>query len=43
MQDEREVCLMEYQEGEEVAAELDEGEILVIMRALNVQRSAKDE
>ena len=34
---------MEEQEGEEVLVEPDEGEMLVIRRALNVQRSTKDE
>jgi len=34
---------MEAKEGEEVVAKPDEGEMLVIKRALNVQRSAKDE
>jgi len=43
MEDEWEVYLVEEQEGEEVVAEPDEEEMLVIRRALNVQRSAKDE
>jgi len=34
---------MEEQEGEVVLAKPDEGEMLVIRRALNVQRSTKDE
>ena len=34
---------MEEQEGEEVTGEPEEGELLVIRRAPNVQRSSKDE
>ena len=34
---------MEDHEEKEVVVEPDEGEMLVIKRALNVQRSAKDE
>jgi len=39
----REICLMEEQEGAEMFIEFDKGEMLVIRRALNVQRSTKDE
>jgi len=38
-----EIHLIEEQDGEEVIAELEEGELLAIRSALNVQRSAKDE
>ena len=37
------VCFMKEQEGEEVFAKPDEGEMLVIRKALNVRESTKDE
>lgn len=43
MKEERKICLMEEEDREEMIVEPDEGEMLVIKRALNVQRSAKDE
>ena len=43
MEDKRELYFMEEQKGEEVIEEPEEGELLVIRRALNVQRSPKDE
>ena len=43
MEDQREVYFMEEQEGEEVFAEPNNREMLVIKSALNVQRSTKDD
>jgi len=43
MEHEREVFSIEEKEGEEVIVEPEEGDMLVIRRALNVQRSTKDE
>jgi len=43
VEDERKVYFMEEHEGEEVLAQSDEGEMLVIRRTLNVQRSTEDD